>query len=66
MRRFQNELIYLSIISYKKLQEVKPDDVWNPEKRKWTKPSSQIGYKAVRVQEMFTDMKDKGNRNSGF
>ena len=40
MKGFQNGLIYLSIISLKKLEEEKADDVWNPEKRKWTKPAS--------------------------
>ena len=66
MKGFQNGLIYLSIISLKKLEEEKPDDVWNPEKRKWTKPASRIEYRALRVQEMFTDVNYKGNRSSGF
>ena len=32
------------------LEEEKPDDVWNPKKRKWTKSASQTGYKALTVR----------------
>ena len=38
-----------AVASKRKLQEEKPDDVWNPKKQKWTKPASQIGYKAFTV-----------------
>eukprot|EP00794_Sanderia_malayensis_P015578 gene15578-17152_t len=42
----------------RKLEEEKPADVWNAKKRKWTKPSSQIRYKAMTAREMFSDMKE--------
>ena len=41
-----------------KLDAEKPADVWNAKKCKWTKPSSQIGYKAMTARELFSDMKE--------
>ena len=46
-----------TVANKRKLEEEKPDDVWNSQKRKWTKPTSQIGYGSLTAQEMFTDMK---------
>ena len=48
-----------AVANKRKLEEEKPDDVWNPKKWRWTKPASQVGYKALTVREMFTDMKDE-------
>ena len=40
-----------AVANKQKLEEEKPDGVWNPKKRKWTKPASQIGYKAFNSTE---------------
>ena len=41
----------------RKLEAEKPADVWNAKKCKWTKPSSQTGYKAMTARELLSDMK---------
>ena len=46
---FKKEVAMKAVASKRKLQEEKPDDVWNPKKQKWAKPASQIGYKAFTV-----------------
>ena len=46
-----------AVANKQKLEAKKPADVWNAKKRKWTKPSSQTGYKAMAAQELFYDMK---------
>ena len=46
-----------------RLEAEKPDEVWNPKKRKWTKPTSQTGYKTLKVREMFIEMKDEVNKS---
>ena len=55
-----------AVANKQKLEEEKPDGVWNPKKRKWTKPASQIGYKALTVRNMFTDTKDEVSKTSDF
>lgn len=50
----------------RKLEQEKPKDVYNEKKRKWTKPSSQIGYKAKTVREMFPDMKDEKSDTADY
>ena len=54
---FKKEVAMKTVANKRKLEEEKPDDVWNSQKRKWTKPTSQIGYGSLTAQEMFTDMK---------
>ena len=56
---FKEEVALKAVSNKRKLEESKPADVWNAKKRKWTKPSSQIGYKALTVREIFVDMKDE-------
>lgn len=56
---FKKEVAMEAVANKRKLEEEKPDDVWNSQKRKWTKPTSQIGYGSLTAQEMFTDMKTK-------
>ena len=46
-------------VAKRKLDTEKPADVWNAKKREWTKPSSQIGYKAITAQALFSDMKEE-------
>ena len=60
---FKKEVAMEAVANKWKLVEEKPDDVWNPKKRRWTKPASQVGYKALTVWEMFTDMKDEVNES---
>ena len=56
---FKKEVALKAVSNKRKLEESKPADVWNAKKRKWTKPSSQIGYKALTVREIFVDIKDE-------
>ena len=56
---FKKEVALKAVSNKRKLEESKPADVWNAKKRKWTKPSSQIGYKALTVRGIFVDMKDE-------
>ena len=42
-----------------KQKKTRTRKVYNGKKRKWTKPSSQIEYKAKTVREMFPDIKDE-------
>ena len=48
-----------AVANKRKLDGEKPADVWNAKKRKWTEPSSQIGYKAITARELFSDMKEE-------
>ena len=43
------------------LEEEKPANVWNAKKCKWTKPNTQIGYKAMTCHEMFSEMQEEKN-----
>ena len=54
---FKEEVALKALSNKRKLEESKPADLWNAKKRKWTKPSSQIGYKAVTVREIFKYLK---------
>ena len=63
---FKNEVALKAVFNKGKLEESKPTDVWNAKKRKRTKPSSQIGYKALPVREIFVDMKDEGSTSSDY
>ena len=38
----------------------------NAKKRKWTKPPSQIGYKALTMSEIIADMKDGVSTSSDY
>ena len=46
---FKKEVAMKALANKRKFEEEKPDDVWNTEKRKWTKQASQIGYKTLAV-----------------
>ena len=48
-----------AVANKRKLEAEKPADVWNAKKLKWTKPNSQIGYKAMTALELFSDMKQE-------
>ena len=50
---FKEEVAMKTVANKRKLEEEKPDDAWNSKKRKWTKPASQIEYKALIVRKMF-------------
>ena len=50
----------------RKLEVEKSSDVWSPKKRKWTKPASQVGCKALAVRDIFFDMKDTANGSADF
>ena len=63
---FKKEVALKAVSNKRKLEESKPADVWNAKKRKWTKPSSQIGYKALTVREIFVDMKDEVSTSSDY
>ena len=63
---FKKEVALTAVSNKRKLEESKPADVWNAKKRKWTKPSSRIGYKALTVREIFVDMKDKVSTGSDY
>ena len=54
---FKKEVALKAVSNKRKLEESKPADVWNAKKRKWAKPSSQIGYKALTVREIFKYLK---------
>ena len=56
---FKEEVALKAVSNKRKLEESKPANVWDAKRRKWIKPSSQIGYKALTVREIFADMKDK-------
>ena len=60
------EVALKAVSNKRKLEESKPADVWNAKKRKWTKPSSQIGYKALTVCEIFVDVKDEVSTSSDY
>ena len=53
-------------VANKRKQAEKPVDVWNAKKRKCTKTSGQIGYKAKTVREMFSDMKEEKHDSPDF
>ena len=63
---FKKEVALKAVSNKRKLEESKPADVWNAKKRKWTKPSSQIGYKALTVCEIFVDVKDEVSTSSDY
>ena len=63
---FKKEVALTAVSNKRKLEESKPADVWNAKKRKWTKPSSQIGYKALTVCEIFVDVKDEVSTSSDY
>ena len=55
-----------AVANKQKLEAKKPADVWNAKKRKWTKPSSQIGYKEMTVRTLFSDMKEEKRDSPDF
>ena len=61
---FKKEVALKAVSNKRKLEESKPADVWNAKNRKWTKPSSQIGYKALTVHEIFAELKDEVSTSS--
>ena len=56
---FKKKVGEADVANKRKLEAEKPADVWNAKKRKWTKPSSQIGYKEMTVRKLFSDMKEE-------
>ena len=54
------------VANKQKLKVEKPADTWNQKKRKWTKLPSQMGYKALTVHEIFSDIKDVANESPDF
>ena len=65
-KKFIKEVPKKAVANKRKLEEEKPYDAWNLKNRKWTKPASQIGYNALTVREIFTEMKDEVNKSSNF
>ena len=63
---FKKEIALKAVSNERKLEESKPTDVWNAKKRKWAKPSSQIGCKTLTVREIFVDMKDEIGTSSDY
>ena len=56
---FKKKVGEAAVANKRKLEAEKAADVWNAKKRKWTKPSSQTGYKAMTARELFSDMKQE-------
>ena len=54
---FKKKVEEVAVANKWKLEAEKPADVWNAKERKQTKPSSQIGYKAMTARKLFSDMK---------
>ena len=54
---FKKNVGEVAVANKRKLEAEKPADVWNAKKRKQTKPSNQIGYKAMTARKLFSDMK---------
>ena len=63
---FIKEAAKKAVANKRKLEEEKPYNAWNLKNRKCTKPASQIGYNALTVREIFTEMKDEVNKSSNF
>ena len=63
---FKKKVGEAAVANKRKLEEEKPANVWNAKKRKWTKPNTQIGYKAMTCREMFSDMQEEKNDTPDF
>ena len=56
---FKKNVGEVAVANKRKLEAEKPADVWKAKKRKWTKSSNQIGYRAMTARELFSDMKEE-------
>ena len=55
-----------AIENRKKIADNPASKKWDDKKRKWTNPHSQIGFKAMTVRELFSDIKDEPNDSKDF
>ena len=56
---FKKKVEEAAVAIKRELKAEKPADVWNAKKRKWTKWSSQIGYKLMIARELFSEVKEE-------
>ena len=55
--QFKKKVALKACANKRNLEGEKASDEWNERRKKWVKPSSQVGYKAMTVRDLFEDMK---------
>ena len=63
---FKKKVAEAAVANKRKLEEERPDNVYNEKRRKWTQPGTQVGYKALTARQMFPDMKNEKNDTPDF
>ena len=64
--QFKKKVGEIARANKRKLEAEKKPDEWNEKRKKWVKPSSQVGYKALTVREVFIDMKNEPSDSNEY